>query len=68
MKREGYVLAAVIFGVLLYHHAKMKVMIEAMEVLRDATQRLLDESYQADVDNIFEDIVETHLDELDDLD
>lgn len=66
MKREGYVFALAIFGILVYQNRKIHHMSELLETVGLGMIRLLDESYQADVDGEFEDIVEHSLDDLDD--
>lgn len=65
MKRKEYVFAAAVIGILLYHHRKLRQMGDLLEFVGEGTVMLLDESYQGEVDETFEEIVETSLDDLD---
>lgn len=65
-RKEGYIFAAVVLSVILYYQRKLHHMEEHMEIVGEISYRLLDESWQAEVDETFEDIVENGLTDLDD--
>lgn len=65
MKREGYVFAAVVIGILAYQNRKINHLLELVEVVSIGTVKLLDESYQYEVDDVFEEMIETTLNDVD---
>lgn len=64
MKRKEYVFASVVIGILFYQNYKLRRMADLLETIGMGTIKLLDDSYQMDVDEEFEEIVENSLDDL----
>ena len=61
MKRKEYIFVLSMLGILAW---RMKIMNEKLNIVADIAGMLLDESYQKDVDEEFEEIVENALDDL----